>query len=284
MAVYQQTYRPYTGPLTPAAPRFLILYQQARRSLFQSKLLLGFFVVCFLIPLLELVTIYISHNPAFFHLLGLPRFIAINRSFFFTYVHYQCFMAFLFTAFAAPGLIAPDLADGGLALYLSRPFSRAEYLAGKIAVLWLLLSALTWVPGLILFGVQSDMGGAAWRQANGWLGWSIVLACAVWIVVWSLLALAISAWVKWRVVAGAVLLGIYFFGAGFAQVINLVLGTQYGSLVDLMEVHLIAWSGLFRRPAPPLGLYLAAWAVLAAIAAGSLWMILKKVRPLEVIK
>lgn len=284
MAIYQQSYRAYTGPLTAPRSRFLIVYRYARRSVFQSKLLLGFFVVCFLIPLLGLLSIYVAYHPAFYQALGLPRFFSINRSFFLNYTHYQCFMAFLFTAFAAPGLIAPDLANGGLALYFSRPLSRAEYLAGKIGVLWVLLSALTWVPGLILYAMASDLGGAAWRQANGWLAGSIVLACVVWIVVWSLLGLAVSAWVKWRVVAGAVLLGIYFLGAGFAQVINLVLGTQYGSLLDLMQLHLIAWSGLFRQAAPPLGLFAAAWAVLAGLCVAALVLILKKVRPLEVVK
>lgn len=284
MAVYQQTYRPYHGTLTPARRRWTTVYAAAQRGIFQSKLLLGFFVVCYLIPLLALISIYVAYHPAFQRAVGLPRFFAINRSFFLTFTHYQCFMAFLFTVFAAPGLIAPDLANGGLALYLARPLKRAEYLAGKIGVLWVLLSALTWVPGLLLYGVAIDMGGAAWWQANGWLAWSIVAACAVWIVVWSLLALAVSAWVKWRVVAGAVLLGIYFFGAGLAQVINLVLGTQYGNLLDLMELHLIAWSGLFRAEAPPLGLFTSAWVVLAGLCVASLVLILRKVRPLEVVK
>jgi len=284
MAVYKQTYRGYHGASTPSWSRFAILYRYARRAIFQSKLLLGFYIVGFLFPLVDLIVLYLSHNPTFLARLRVTHFFAINRYYFFTFVHYQCFVAFLFTAFAAPGLIAPDLANGGLALYLARPFSRAEYLLGKIAVLWVLLSGLTWVPGLLLFAVQCDLGGAAWRAQNLWLGPGLLLACLIWILVLSLLALALSAWVKWRVVAGAALLGIYFFGAGLGQAINFVLRTQYGSLLDFMELHLIVWNGLFRLAPPPLALEFEAWAVLGGLALASLALILRKVRPLEVVK
>ncbi|HXE30863.1 MAG TPA: hypothetical protein VN515_03570 [Terriglobales bacterium] len=284
MAVYKLTYQGYDGPRTPAGSRFLVLYRYARRAIFHSKLLLGFFVVCFLVPLFNLLIVYAMHNPAFLNRLNIHLVININRGFFNTYLKYQSFMAFLFTAFAAPGLIAPDLANGALSLYLSRPLRRVEYLAGKFAVLFVLLSELTWIPGLVLFAVQCSVGGPEWRAANYWIGFSLIEAGVVWVVVISLLALALSAWVKWRIVAGAALLGIYFFGAGFGQAINLVLQTQNGYLLDLMQLHLIVWSGIFRLAPPPLSLEVEAWAVLAAICAASLWLILKKVRPLEVVR
>lgn len=284
MAVYKQTYRGYEGAITPEWSRALILYRYALRAVFRSKLLLGFYLLCFIFPLLDLIAIYVANHATFLADLGIRNFFSIGRGFFFSFVHYQCVFAFLFTAFAAPGLVAPDLAHGGLALYLARPLRRFEYLLGKILVLVALLSGLTWVPGLFLFAVQCVMGGAVWRSANLWLGWSIFAACWIWIIVLSLLALAVSAWIKWRVVAGAALLGIYFFGAGFGSAMNLVLSTQNGGLLDFMQLHLIVWSDMFRLGPPPLALEREAWAVLIALALASLALVLKRVRPLEVVR
>ena len=47
MAVYEQTYRPYKGKLTPEWNRFLIVPRHAFRGVFASKLFTAFYVVCF---------------------------------------------------------------------------------------------------------------------------------------------------------------------------------------------------------------------------------------------
>jgi ABC-type transport system involved in multi-copper enzyme maturation permease subunit len=55
----------------------------------------------------------------------------------------QIGFAFLLTAFVGPGLISPDLGNNALVLYFCRPFSRTEYVAGKLLVLVKLLSYIT---------------------------------------------------------------------------------------------------------------------------------------------
>ncbi len=67
MAVYRNSYRPYSGPLTPAWSRCLVLFRYTRRNLFQSKFQTGFFVACFFFPVLSLFTIYLVHSLAFWH-------------------------------------------------------------------------------------------------------------------------------------------------------------------------------------------------------------------------
>ncbi len=51
MAVYEQTYKPYKGKLTPEWNRFLIIPRHTLRGVFNSKLFTAFYVICFL-PLL----------------------------------------------------------------------------------------------------------------------------------------------------------------------------------------------------------------------------------------
>ena len=135
-------------------------------------------------------------------------------------------------------------------LYLSRPFSRTQYVAGKMTVLLLLLSLITWIPGIMLYMIQSGCEGWDWAQANAWLAGSIVLGLWVWIVVLSLIALALSAWVKWKIAAGALILGVFFAGAGFGAAINNVTNTNYGAFINLKQVVRTIWSDLFQEQLP----------------------------------
>ena len=77
----------------------------------------------------------------------------------------QGFFSFLMTAYAAPGLVGPDLSNNALPLYLCRPISKAEYVLGKMAVLLIPLSLITWVPGRVL-GHAGRAGRRRWGRNN----------------------------------------------------------------------------------------------------------------------
>ena len=235
MAVYRQTYRDYGGTRTAAWSRFLILMRYSYARLFQSKFLVLFMAVCLFYPIGCASLIYLSHNsPALAMLSFRPGALpAIDGRFFYIFCVVQGSLAFMLTGIVGPSLISPDLANGGLALYLSRPFSRTEYVAGKMTVLFVLLSLITWIPGLLLYAIQASCTGWTWVKPNLWLAGSIVLGPLIWIIVLALIALALSAWIKWRVAAGAGVLAVYFVGAGFGAAINEILRTHYGSLIDL---------------------------------------------------
>src|ERR1035438_735882 len=221
MAVYRRSYASYSGALTPSWSRCLVLFRYSRRNLFRSKFQTGLFALCFFYPVACLFAIYLAHNLSFLETFDAAhgRFVIIDNKFFFYFVNVQGVLAFLLTAFTGPGLISPDIANGALSLYFCRPFSRAEYVLGKSSVLAILLSQITWIPGLILFGMQAGLAGPSWTWTHLWIAGSLVLSSLIWIAILSLLAMALSAWVKWRIVAGALLLAVMFFGAGFAQAI-----------------------------------------------------------------
>src|SRR6202042_295715 len=247
VAVYRRTYTSYSGALTPAWSRCLVLFRYSRRNLFRSKFQTGFFVLCFFYPLLCLIGIYLAHNLSFLERYsGSTQLLTIDNKFFFVFITVQGVLAFMLTAFTGPGLISPDLANGALPLYLYRPFSRAEYVLGKSSVLAILLSQITWIPGLILFGMQASLMGPSWTWTHLWIAASLVLSSLIWIAVLSLLAMALSAWVKWRIVAGALLLAVMFFGAGFAQAINAVLQTDSGHFFNVAYLMTTVWTSLFR--------------------------------------
>jgi ABC-2 type transport system permease protein len=286
MAVYRRSYASYSGALTPAWSRGLVLFHYSRRNLFRSKFQTGLFAACFFYPVFCLFAIYVAHNLDFLQKFGAAgtQLVIIDNKFFFYFVNVQGVLAFLLTAFVGPGLISPDLANGALPLYFCRPFSRLEYVLGKSSVLAILLSQVTWIPGLVLFALQAALAGRAWTWDYLWIAGSMVASFLIWIAFLSLLAMALSAWVKWRIVAGALLLAVLFFGAGFAQAINNVMRTQVGHFLNVVYLMATVWNSLFRIDAERAIPVFQAWMALLAYCAICLVLLVRKVRAYEVIK
>src|SRR5438046_1137821 len=149
MAVHRRGYGQYDGPRTLERWRFWILARYAIGRLFQSRLLVIFYVLCFVPTLVGLSAVYISHNVdllmSIFPRLRVPdaELVPVNAGFFLTFMTIQSVLSVFVNALIGPGLVSPDLTNNALPLYLSRPFSRGEYILGKFSVLFLLLSLIT---------------------------------------------------------------------------------------------------------------------------------------------
>jgi ABC-2 type transport system permease protein len=292
MAVYEHTYKPYAGPLTPEWSRFLIIPRHAYSDVFKSKLFTGFFALCFVCPLVMAILIYLRHNVAALAVLNIkPGDLAsINAGFFQFYAAFQSGLGFLLTVLIGPVLISRDLANNALPLYLCRPFSRAEYVIGKMSVLMILISAITWVPGLLLFAFEAYLEGGSWLTENYWIAGSIFVVSWVWIILLALLSVTMSAWVKWRMAASAGLFGLFIISNVMGITINQVLRTRWGSLFNLTIVMKTIEDSLFRRPNTmdlpqwmvlPTG---AAWIMLGLFCAFCLFLLTRKVRAYEVVR
>src|SRR5678815_1426093 len=247
MAVYEHTYKQYLGKLTPEWSRFLVIPRHAFRDVFKSKLFTAFFVICFLPLLVEAILIYLHHNVNALAILrvNVRELIPIDASFFQAFVNLQAGFAFFVTLLVGPPLVSRDLRNNALPLYLCRPFSRAEYVAGKMSVVLILLSAMTWVPQLILFMFQAYLEGGSWLINNLWIASAIFIASVVWILLLALLSQAISALVKWRVVASGALLGIFFIPWVFGEVVNNLFMTRWGNIISLGALMRNVTAGLF---------------------------------------
>ncbi|HEX8354829.1 MAG TPA: hypothetical protein VF611_18120 [Pyrinomonadaceae bacterium] len=307
MAVFENSYRQYEGGLTPEWARFLVLPRYALRDVFGSKFFTAAFCLCFIYPLVAAILVYLHHNTNVIALMQIDvrELLPIDASFFRHFVEVQGWLAFILTVLVGPALVSRDLANNALPLYLCRPFSRAEYVLGKMTVLGILLSLVTWVPGLLLFLLQAYLEGAGWMASNWWIAGAIFVGSMVWIVLLSLLSLAISAWVRWRVVAGGALLGVFFIPSAFGEIVNALFMTRVGNLMSPAALIKNIWRGLFghftrevsnlypigdgwsRRfigvvfREPPLW---ACWLAVALICLVCLWLLSRKVRAYEVIK
>ena len=87
MAVYERNYGRYQGELTPPWSRFLILPRYAAKDVFDSRLFVAFYALCFLLPFAGLLMIYLHHNLAALKFIELPldqlkEALPINATFF----------------------------------------------------------------------------------------------------------------------------------------------------------------------------------------------------------
>jgi ABC-2 type transport system permease protein len=291
MAVYEHAYKPYAGPLTPEWSRFLIIPRHAYRDVFRSKLFTGFFALCFVCPLVMAILIYLHHNLTAMAIIqvDLRDLAPINAFFFQVYIGIQTVLAFLLTVLIGPPLISRDLANNALPLYLCRPFSRAEYVIGKMSVLMILISAITWVPGVMLFLFQSYLEGAGWFANNFWIAVAVFVDSWTWIALLALLSVTISALVKWRLAASAALFGLFIISNAIGITVNNVLRTKWGSLFNLTVIMKTIEDSLFRNPNSmglPRWMVLtstAAWIALAMFCAFCLFLLTRKVRAYEVV-
>jgi ABC-2 type transport system permease protein len=247
MAVYEQTYKPYKGKLTPDWSRFLILPRNTLRGVFNSKLFTAFYVICFLPSLIEAVLIYLHHNITALAIMNLNarQLIPIDGSFFQTWVVVQGAFAFVVAILVGPPLVSRDLRNNALPLYLCRPFSRTEYVMGKMSVLLILLSWITWVPQLLMFLFQSYLEGFAWLKSNLWIASGIIIAGLVWTLLLALLSQTISAVVKWRIVASGAMLGIVIIPSVFAGIVNVLFQTRWANIISLSALMWNITAGLF---------------------------------------
>ena len=248
MAVYEQTYKPYTGALTPEWSRFLIIPRHAFRGVFKSKLFTAFYVICFVPLLVEAVLIYLHHNPVALTIMRVNArdLLPIDGSFFQFFVNFQGGFAFFVALLVGPPLVSRDLRNNALPLYLCRPFSRTEYVMGKMSVLLILLSWITWIPQLLMFLFQAYLEGFAWFRDNWWIASGIVIAGVVWVLLLSLLSQTVSALLKWRIVASAAMLAAVFIPSVFGSVfINILFQTKKGDLISLFALMGHVTSGLF---------------------------------------
>jgi ABC-2 type transport system permease protein len=286
MAVYRRGYQRYQGRITGHWRRLAVLPRFAWRRLFQQRLVILLVVMALIWPMLCALFIYLTNHADL--LMGLDQefqsFIQVNGRFFMVFMNVQAVFAIFLAALAGPGLIAPDLANNVLPLYFSRPLNRSEYAAARLIVLFGMLSIVTWIPGLLLFGMQAGMAGGGWFRANWSFAGGIVAGFAIWVLLVSMVALAGSAYVKWRIVAGAFVLGFFFILSGVSVMINAVFRVTWGHALNPVWAVYRIWCSMFSVD-PPEGPGLAACiSTLAALVVLFALVLERKLRPVEVVK
>lgn len=256
MSVYKHDYRAYSGRITPLWSRVLVLARYGLNEIWSSKITIGLFTLSMLPSIVFLILLYISNNPVARMLITRGRAqqgLAINGDFFLVVLEIQCWAALIITAWIAPRLITFDLADNALPILLSHPISRFGYVLGKFAALFGSLSVVTWVPCLLLFTYQSYSSAPGWTPANLQIPSGLFLGALLWIGLLTFLGLALSSWVKWRVVATGIIIAAVFVPAGVGGIVTGILRTRWGFLLNVPVSMTQLWGRLLgaREVMPP---------------------------------
>jgi len=237
MAVYKRRYNPYSGALTPAWSRFYVLTRFAFSDLFKSRVFVIFFILA-LVPTLGFAAyIFVANNKTVQLLLQIRMgdVLTVDSQYFLVFLFSQSWLAFLLNCWVGPTLVSPDLTNGALPLFLSRPFSRAEYVLGKLAVLGVLLSCVTWIPALILFFLQGGLA-SGWLWPHLWMVVPIIFCSFIWILMLSLISLSVSAWMKLRIVATGVTFISFIVPAAIGAIFNAIMHTYWGDLLNFPQL------------------------------------------------
>jgi ABC-type transport system involved in multi-copper enzyme maturation permease subunit len=206
MPIYDQGYRRYEarGPLHQI--RFWPITREALRLILAKRAFLGLLAVSFLPFIVRVIQIYVVTR---FPEAG--RVLPIDGRLFGDFLNQQIGFTILLSIFGASGLVANDLRTGAILVYLSRPLTQRDYIAGKLLVPLALNLAVTLVPGLVLYLAGVALAPEQYLKWDlWWIAPAVVAhALAVSLVV-SLVILAISSLSRSARVAGLGFVGLVF--------------------------------------------------------------------------
>jgi len=252
MAVYKRNYTAYTGTVTAVGTRVLVVARYAFDEAWSSKITVGLFIFSLLPCIGSLLVIYLADNPVARALIGGrgPETLAIDAKFFLRIQQIQSWLALVLASWIAPRTITLDLADNALPILLSHPISRFGYVFGKFIALIGSLSLVTWVPCLLLFVFQGYSSSEPWAMSNLQIAFGLLAGSVIWIAFLSIIGLALSSWVKWRVLATGVIIAAVFVPAGIGAIVSAVLRTRWGLLLNVPVMMSNVWQRLLGAPAP----------------------------------
>jgi ABC-2 type transport system permease protein len=187
MPIHDQSYRRYTGEREAPGAGWLVIAQTGIRTVLSKKLFLWVTLAAWGQFFVRTVMFYLSAN--FPNLDILAPSVETFRQFF---EMQELFVLFV-TVYVGSGLIANDRRSNALQIYLSKPLTRVEYVAGKLGILLFFLLLVTLAPAMGLLVVQMMFSASlTFVRENLFLIPAITLYALVEVLLSSVTMLALS--------------------------------------------------------------------------------------------
>ncbi len=194
------------------------------------------------------------------------------------------FLIALIAIFSGSGLIATDLKNNTLALYLSKPISWIDYLIGKFAVIGILLGFLTVVPGLLLFLEQALLADVSFLKENYWVPFPIIAYSALLILSASLLMLFFSSLTSNPRYATIGFCAVWFGSPAIQQLLKVITRTSKTAVVSLWANYEILGSVLFDGSQSHAVHWVWSLLTVLALMVLCLFVLHRRIRAVEIVK
>lgn len=248
------------------------------RALLGKRVFLGLLLLSWFPFFVRAVQIYASAN--------LPQLSALapTAKMFRDFLGFQETFLFFITVYAGAGLIANDRRANALQIYLSKPLTRFEYIAGKLAVLAAFLLLVSWVPAVVLLVVQVMFTGSFdFFTSNLQLLPAITVFSLVQCLVASIVMLALSSLSKNSRYVGVLYAAVIFFTQAMYGVLRgITRSTSFSWLSIPLNLSQIG-DFVFRLPLQYDTPLVVAVLIIAAAVALSAFVLDRRVRGIEVV-
>ncbi len=279
MPIHDQGYRRYVGSRAEVGRSWQVITRAGVRTVLAKRTFLGLILLAWSPFVVRAVQVYIAAN------FQQASFLAPKAETFREFLGQQGIFVFFVTIYVGAGLIANDRRANALQVYLSKPLTRAEYVAGKLAILFLFLVGVTWLPAITLLLIQIMFAGNfAFVRDNLFLLPAITLFSLLQVLVASTTMLALSSMSKSSRFVGIMYAGLIFFTSALFNAIRGITGRSSFAWISPTETLEQVGNIIFRlEPAfdlPPF----AAVLTLIVLIAGSAWILERRVRGIEVVQ
>ena len=278
MPIHDQTYRRYTGSRQALGSAWGVIALTGLRGLVRKKFFLVVMLFSWAQFVVRAVMLYLAANfPQMEVLAPTPE---MFREFF----EQQGFFVFVVTVYVGAGLISTDRRVHALQIYLSKPLTRVEYVAGKLAILLVLLLLVTWIPAMMLLVLQVVfVGNLTFLRENLFLVPAMTLFGLLYALMASFTMLALSSLSTSPRYVAVLYAGVLLFTEAIFGTLRGVTGSSGLSWLSFRANLAQIGDVVFRVPPR----YYTPWPVSLAVVIGviavSAWVLDRRVRGVEVV-
>lgn len=278
MPIHDQSYRRYGGERRPVRSAWLVIATTGLMTFLRRRAFLALLLAAWIPFIVRASQLFLASN------FSQATFLAPTPQTFRDFLGQQGLFVLLVTVYTGAGLIANDRRANALQLYLSKPVTRAEYIAGKMTVLATFLMAITWLPAVLLLVMQVAFSGSfAFVVANSGLLASITVFCLVQTLVISFAMLALSALSRSSRFVGILYAGLLLFSDAMFNTLRVITGATTISWVSVPASLEQVGDVIFRQAPRYQTPSVVSFVVLAGLVAVALSVLERRVRGVEVV-